>query len=205
MAFAPIGKTLAVGGWNKVVHIWNGLTNNLRVLGNCPGAVNSIAFSADGSRVAVACGELRVWNLRTGRLQVLGSQNDGITKVAFSPDGTRIASTRILKRDEANGTPDVDIWDLRTGNKHSIGNYGGNWGGWSAPVSFSPDGTQLAAGGGDGVVRIWDPESGRMRSLRIFDRTDDRVESIAFSPDGKRIVAGSGGGDGTLRIVEIER
>jgi WD40 repeat protein len=53
---------------------------------------------------------------------------------------------------------------------------------WVWSVSFSPDGRFLASGGADGVVRMWDIESGR--EVRRMKHGAD-VKSVSFSPDGR--------------------
>jgi WD40 repeat protein len=66
-------------------------------------------------------------------------------------------------------------------------------------VSFSPDGRFLASGGADGVVRMWDIESGR--EVRRMEH-GDWVQSVSFSPDGRFLA--SGGRDGVVRVWEVE-
>ena len=63
-------------------------------------------------------------------------------------------------------------------------------------VAFSPDGSRIVTGGGDGNLRLWNAETGA--ELRVMRGHDDLVRSVAFSPDGTRIA--SGGDDGTLRL-----
>lgn len=195
VAFSPIGSGLAVGGHDKTVRIWNGQTNRTRVLGHCSAAVTSLAFSPDGSLLAAACGSVRVWNVRRATVQVLGSDDDWFMTVAFSPDGNHVAATRSLRNSEPNNTPNLVLWEISRGERRTLGNYGGNWGGWAAPISFSPDGLRLAAGGGDNLVHVFEIKTGRIRTSRIFDNNRERIDSIAFSPDGKSIAAGSGNGD----------
>jgi WD40 repeat protein len=49
-------------------------------------------------------------------------------------------------------------------------------------VAFSPDGAELASAGREGVVRFWDPTTGKSRGEWPCDKSG--VSAIAFSPDG---------------------
>jgi WD40 repeat protein len=52
-------------------------------------------------------------------------------------------------------------------------------------LAYSPDGTRLAAGGGDQTVRVWDVVTGRL--LHTLEGHRSFVRGVAFSPDGKRL------------------
>ena len=56
-------------------------------------------------------------------------------------------------------------------------------------VSISPDGTMVAAGSLDSIIRIWEVSSGTL--LHSLRGHRDSVYSVAFTPDGKGIVSGS--------------
>ena len=71
---------------------------------------------------------------------------------------------------------------------------------WS--VAFSPDGTRLATGGKEGIVRVFDAADGRERAA-LFTGCQN-VSGLAFSPDGRRLHA-AGWGMGGVKVFDPAR
>jgi WD40 repeat protein len=57
-------------------------------------------------------------------------------------------------------------------------------------VAFSPDGRQLAAGGADGQIRLWQLSDGSLQ--RAFGGHKNQITAVAFSPDGKTLASVGG-------------
>ncbi len=148
----------------------------------------AVALSADGRCLAVASG-IGVWLYEVAAsraLALLPTEGAGHA-VAFSLDGTLAAGLEDGR---------VELWEVETGVRTGTLRHA-DWGG--VTVVFSPDGTRLASGSGDQVIKVWDVETRDLvGTWEVQETGRDGDISVAFSPDGSRLV--SGFQDGTVRL-----
>ena len=183
--YSPDGTILAaatfIGVWLYDVQTGK----ELQLLAAEPVAVESIAFSPDGTKLASSGigAPLSLWDVESGRLlRTFPIESEWSNKgVAFSPDGKIIASHGQI------GT--VQLWDPDTGE--SIRTLKGQeaWGGLNS-IQFSPDGKTLATGWLNGTICLWDVNTGTIKHTRT--EHESWVLTLEFFPDGKTLASGSG-------------
>jgi WD40 repeat protein len=207
IALSPTGRTLATASINGTIRLWDVADRRQRGDAMAVGrsgsqsdsrqrrlmAVNAVAFSPDGTRLATANADhtARLWDTATHRQ--IGAAFTGhagaVQDVTFSPDGAALAT--------ASGDGTARLWNLATHRetgpslKAPFNNYG------FYGIAFSPDGKRLATAGAKGAIRLWDVKSHRSLGL-VFADSRTPVRRVAFSPDGK-LLAGAGD-DGVVRL-----
>jgi WD40 repeat protein len=180
VSFSPDGKTLASGGVDQTIKLWDTTTGRqLRTL-VATSSVLSIVFSPDGNLIASGYSgdTIGLWDVATGDLRrTFTGHSEAIISVAFSPDGQTLAS----------GSADLSIklWDVATGQERRT--LTGHSERISA-VAFSPDGRTLASASRDSTIRLWDVATGRAE--RTLDGGAQEFSSVTFAVDGT-LVSGS--------------
>jgi WD40 repeat protein len=159
VAFAPDGKTLAIGGavlpgghFVGTLELWDVTTGKKRPGRRTHGGgIRFLAFTTDGRTLAsttLGNPAVKLWEVATGKERAAFTGHmDGRTAPAFSPDGRVLAAGGV-----EDGT--VKLWDLGTGTERATLRGDANK---VHAVAFAPDGKTLAvAEGPDTAIRIWD-------------------------------------------------
>ncbi len=186
--FSPDGKTLATGGADWLVRLWDvaPLTPGKTFRGTT-GGVTSGTFSPDGKTLVTGesrGGMMIVEVAKNIVVTTMRPHTKAVRAVAFSPDGKTLAS---CSDDQTIKLWDATNWKLiRTLPEQAKAV---KW------VEFSPDGNTLATVTGHfdpGELTLWDPKTGAARQTihpPFF------IWMFAYSPDGKTLAyAGHGPG-----------
>jgi WD40 repeat protein len=230
LAFCP-GATnlLATGGEATVVKLWDLTSGKIvaKYSGHL-GPVTSLAFSADGQRLASAAD----FGFQVMVSDVRGGTNVWIRKTAvpahvvmFTPDGQQLVSGGSVE------TGNIQVWDMQ-GDATA---FPAEHSGWVYRLSFSPDGKLLASESSDSTTILWDfaarkslhrfsgsgpatfsPDSRLLaiggstfhvwevataREIGSFSGHEADLTCLDFSPDGQQLVSSSY--DGTLKVWSL--
>jgi serine/threonine protein kinase/WD40 repeat protein len=181
VSWHPDGKTLAVVGDDRIIHIWDVATRKpiIRLEGHKNVGIN-FAYNHVGDLLASICwdGRLRLWDPRTGQ-QLFNSPWHALTSLRFSPDQNLLAAG-------IDGNK-LQLWEVtsacgyRTLVRDPVlgrGEY--------QNCAISPKGRIVAAAMNDGVG-LWDLTSGRPLTFLPIGS----VPSIMFEPSGALLTSGA--------------
>jgi WD40 repeat protein len=174
-------------------------------------SVTSVAFSPDGTLLAAAVlcahwdepsscgeGEIVLWDMTHDppvTQAIIRGHAERIWHVAFHPDGALLAS--------ASWDETVKIWDVTSDPPVLHATLPGN--GPIEVVTFSPDGTLLAAAEGR-TVRVWDMTHDPPAVQVVLSERGSH--SVAFSPDGTLLAADSytaSANEDTVQVWDMTR
>jgi hypothetical protein len=192
LALSNVAGELAVGGYHEVT-IWEATSGKLlRRLPGLAQRTQGLAYSPDGSLLAVAggkpgeSGELALVDPKGKKPnRIIGSASDIMLGVAFSPDGSLVASSgadrSVRVHEVASGR---EICQLK------------QFADWVTGVAFDRDGVCIAASSADKLVKVFEARTGKLQTTYVLH--NEPVLAIGFDLESNKAV--SAGSDRKLHV-----
>ncbi len=186
--WSPDGTRLASASNDGLIKIWD--TVNLQQIGEPfrHAGLTAVDWTLDGGRFVLASasedGTIQIWD---GRSAAINAHPKTIRSLAWKNDGTVLASasddgTVRLWRRAGNqelwsmaGNPEVSL-DPATISGHDRA---------VRAVAWSPDGSRLATGSDNGIVRIWDTGDCQALGEPLMRGTGH----LEWNPEGRRLAS----------------
>lgn len=200
--YSPDGSLLSVSGFHEVLLV-NAQTGALegRLVGLSE-RIQSVRFSPDGARLAVAgglparMGEVQIWDVAKRKLTLsVPVTFDTLYGVSWSPDGSRVAvgcADNSVRAIDANSGEQVLFMGSHTD--------------WVLGTVFSVDGSNVASIGRDMTAKLTETATQRFVD-NITSITPGAlkggIQSIARHPTRDEIVLG--GSDGVVKVYRMRR
>jgi serine/threonine protein kinase len=192
VAYSPNGQTLACGGFDKAVHLFDVATGAERlVISNTVARfVRAMSFSPDSRWIATGgSGPTRLWDSATGLQVPMEVQLRDEMCPTILPGGTALAGWTY-----SEGR--VTVCDIPSGQVRTT---------WIAHpkeiegLAASADGRFIATIGSDGIARVWTTADHNEVATCIGHK--GRNLAVAFTPDGDRLV--TGGEDRSIHVWDL--
>ena len=170
LRFHPREPKLVLSALPRGIQVVDLETRTLAATMDIQGAVSSLRFNADGSRLALAVGgRIEIWDfIRRERLQEVDASG-AMTDLAWHPGEDLLAA--------AHGDGNITLIDRRTGRRQRIDAHTMV----VTRVAFDPAGEVLVSTSWDGTTRLWDARSGRPLL------TTQEGYALGFSASGKQV------------------
>jgi WD40 repeat protein/DNA-binding SARP family transcriptional activator len=206
--WTPDGRHLVTTGQDNMVRLWDPVTGR-PVAEHALGSIaNSIGWRPGGETIFLGLDAGEVVELDAATLDPVHEPlrfDHPIVNLDVSPNGRLLAVALDEHCDSCSPTaaeqaypPTVAMVDNRS--REVLGTIDDVDA--DNVLTFSPDGSRLAAAGNEGIITLIDTAS-RQRAGAPLRVQDGFVKSLSFSPDGHQLVGA--GTDGTVALWDVTR
>lgn len=182
--------SIALGNTVYAFNLSTGAVDQVCTLSNPEDIITSVSFTSDGAHLAVGTSnsEVQLWSLeRKKQLRSLKGHTARVSSLAWNG---HILSTGSRDNNIMNHDVRIPQHRIATLSSHQQE---------VVQLKWSPDGTQLASGGNDNMVMLWN--STQESPLRVFADSSAAVKALAWCPWQSNLLAtGSGSADRHIRF-----
>ena len=205
IAVRPDSQRIAVGTTDGQVRVWNTGNGELLQTLRIELPINTLCWSADGTRLAVGTALSADGNPPQARLVIFGPPLPPQTpqpgnELMLHQDTNCASPFRRLEFDREGR----NLWSIQENGELDSWAYASptfvrrfDHGGPVYGVAVSRDGTTIVSGSADQTLRIWDVKTGQQRAQ--LSGHQGSVHSVAFTPDESMVISTSA--DRTVRAA----
>lgn len=193
--WSPDGKSIAIGGQEQKITIFNPTTGKSQILSGHGFFVTNFAWTPD-SKILISVGldnTIKIWDTTTGkRMKTLAGHDGGIIDIRWNPQTKILASTgyhdntiKLWNIDLNNLVTNKLIQDKEISAKINFPAHKSS----ITSLVWSPDGKALASVADESLedgdrIKFWDATTGK--SLNILSENQKMtISNIAWNPNGK--------------------